>query len=191
MSATPVFPVDYDKLRRAMVVEVQKITGLTCIMEQPETQDTPRPANPYFSMLITGPAGKSGDDSKDNVLDDQGNPTTGWNSGGVRKMTVGFNAYGRTHEEAYSYMGLLQTSLDLQNVQEDLRRAGIAVWVIGAVADLSQLLNTGYEGRAHMEVQFGIAMNLSSDLGAIETAVVEGAVDTGSGTADVSANVTE
>ena len=84
-------------------------------------------------------------------------------------MTVSFNCYGESHEEAYNYMQLWNSALDLENIQEDLRRAGIAVWVIGNVADLSQLLNTGYEGRAHMEVTFGIAVNLTSDLGAMES----------------------
>jgi hypothetical protein len=125
-------------------------------------------------MKMTTPAAKSGDDSKQNL------GGTVWNSGGVRKMTVSFQTYGNTHEEAYNYMGLLQTALDLSDVQENLRRAGIAVWTIGNVADLSQLLNTGFEGRTQMDCTFGIAMNLSSDLGAEESVEVMGAVAVGS-----------
>lgn len=93
-------------------------------------------------------------------------------------MTVSFQCYGNSHEEAYNYMSLWQTSLDLQNIQEILRSAGIAVWTIGTVADLSSLLNTGYEGRANMDCTFGLAFNLESDLGAIETVPVQGTITT-------------
>ena len=106
-------------------------------------------------------------------------------------MTVEFNSYGRSHEEAYNYMALWQGSLDLSNIQADLRTVGIGVWIIGNVADLSQLMNTGYEGRAHMECTFGIAFNISSDLSYIETVVAEGTVQTDSGANSISVTETD
>lgn len=176
---TPIFPIDFNKIRIAFARELQKVCMLPAnqvILSEGEIPDVPRPCKPYFSFKLITPAAKNGDDSKDNVLDAQGNSTTKWNSGGVRKMTVAFDCYGLSHEEAYNYMGLWQTALDLEDIQEDLRRAGIAVWTIGTVADLSQLLNTGYEGRAHMECTFGIAMNLVSDLGEEASVTVQGTV---------------
>lgn len=178
----PIFPVSFDKIRIAFIREIQKVCLLDndhVITAEPESQDWIRPSLPYFSMKITNPSAKNGDDSKDSVLDNMGNPTSVVNSGGVRKMTVAFDCYGNSHEEAYDYMSLWQTALDLANIQEDLRRAGVAVWVIGNVADLSQLLNTGYEGRAHLECTFGIAMNLRSDLGEIDTVPIDGSLAIG------------
>lgn len=178
---TPTFPVDFNAIRLAFINEIMAVTLLDqehVVTLEPETPNWPRPDKPYIGMKITTPSAKSGDDSKQNVPDDEGNPSTVWNSGGVRKMTVSFEAYGNTHEEAYNYMGLWQTALDLYNTQAALRTAGVAVWVIGNVVDLSALLNTGFEGRAQMDCTFGIAMNLQSDLGSMEIVNVDGQVTT-------------
>ena len=187
-------PLDYNVLRKAFANEIAKVTGLTAILEEPETTNSPRPTKPYMSFKISRPGDKSGDDSKQQIFDmttSPPTPTSVWNSGGVRKMTVEFNSYGRSHEEAYNYMALWQGSLDLSNIQADLRTVGIGVWIIGNVADLSQLMNTGYEGRAHMECTFGIAFNISSDLSYIETVVAEGTVQTDSGANSISVTETD
>jgi hypothetical protein len=172
--SVPKFPINYDKLRKALVDEVQKITHLTCIVAEPESQNWPRPPKPYFTVKMVSPAIKQGDDSAENVLDDMGASTEVWNRGGQRKLVVDFNCYAKSHEQAYDYASLWQSSLELETVQADLRRSGIAVWLATNVADLSALLNTGYEGRAHLQVEFGIASNLTEDLGSIETINVDG-----------------
>lgn len=156
------FPVNFENIRKALVGEVQRVTKTTCILAEPEVPNSPRPCKPYFTLKLVGPAIKSGDDSADNL------GGTIWNRGGQRKVMVDFNCYGRSHEEAYGYMALWQSSLELETVQANLRESGIAVWLNGSVRDMSQLLNTGFEGRAHMEVSFGVASNLSEDLGAID-----------------------
>lgn len=186
-----VFPIDFNLIRKTIANEITKVTGLIAIVAEPEQQDSRRPAKPYFDFKLTTPAAKSGDDTKSTVLDQFGEPTTFVNSGGVRKMTVEFNCFGTSHEEAYNYMGLWQTALDLANIQEDLRRAGIAVWIIGNLVDLSQLLNTAYEGRSHMECTFGIAMNLVSDLGQMDTVPIAGQVDSGKAINNIDTTVVE
>lgn len=175
------FPIDYNVIRLAFVNAIM----LTCnldqnhvITEEPENQNWPRPQKPYFSMKIISPAARYGDDTISNVADAFGNPSPVFNSGGPRKMTVSFHCYGNSHEESYNYMSLWQTSLDLQNIQELLRGTGIAVWLIGTVEDLSSLLNTGYEGRSHMDCTFGLAFNLESELGLIQELQVQGAITT-------------
>jgi hypothetical protein len=169
-------PIQYDKIRIALVQEVQKITGLVCIVEEPETPNNPRPDLPYFTIKFVGPATKVGDDSAQNILDQSNAPTTQWNRGGSRKLLVDFNSYGRSHEESYNYLTLLQSALELESVQSDLRQSEIAFWLNGNVNDLSALLNTGYEGRAQMHVEFGVASNMVEDLGAMESVTVQGAV---------------
>lgn len=178
------FPIDFVAIRKAFAREIQKVTALSqnqVVLAEPETQNEPRPQKPYFSFKFNTPAAKIGDDTKSPVPNPDGTPSTIVNSGGVRMMTIGFDCYGNTHEEAYNYMSLWQTALDLPNIQADLRLVGVAVWQIETVADLSALLNTGYEGRAHLDVHFGIAMNLTADLGAIETVNVQGQVTTDQG----------
>ena len=178
--------LDYNQIRKAIAREIQKVTGLDnnhVVYLEAEAPNVPRPTNPYMGFKIISPGERFGDDSKQNIIDPvTGLPTNNWNSGGNRKMTISFNAYGTSHEEAYNYMSLWQAALDLENIQEDLRAFGIAVWVIGNVADLSALLNTGYEGRAQMDCSFGIAVNVQSNLGEIDSGAVEGTVNTNQNT---------
>jgi hypothetical protein len=182
--------VDYNAFRKALVKEIQLVTGLDqfhVILEEPETQDAPRPTKPYMSFKVTTVGVKQGDDDKRLIYDTTQNPpvpTNQWNSGGQRRITVGFNAYGRTHEEAYNYMEVWRSALDLDTVQQDLRSAqpqSIAVVLMETIADVSQLLNTGYEGRAHLDVIFGVAANLVETLGEMDTAPIAGTVETDSG----------
>jgi hypothetical protein len=170
----PIFPIDYNLIRKTFVQEIKKVTFLDenhVIAEENEIQNSPRPTRPYFSFKITGPGTKIGDDSHDNIL----GPS--WNVGGIRKMTISFHCYGTSHEEAYNYMSLWQASLNAEPSLERLRINGIAVWMVGNVADLSQLLNTGYEGRAHLETTFGVASNLISDFGEIDHADIHGTIN--------------
>lgn len=169
-------PIDFASLTKALINECEVSTERPCIMSEPETQQAPRPLKPYLMMKITTPAAKFGDDFAQYT-----GTGTKYTTGGQRQMTVSFQCIGRTHEEAYSLMGLWQGSLDQFLTQERLRKAGIAVWKSGAVADISALLNTGYEGRAQMDVTFGIASNMyawsADDLGAIEKVGVQGTIN--------------
>ena len=170
----PIFPVDYNLIRRTIVNVLRTITCLDenhVIEQEPETQNSPRPTRPYLAMKIIGPAVKSGTDSIDAISG------TLFNSGGNRKMTISFNAYGRSHEEAYNYMELIQCYFNAESVLETLRRVGIAVWTIGNVSDLSALLNTGFEGRCQMDIVFGIAANITEDLGAMEHVDIQGNIN--------------
>lgn len=172
MPTVPNMPLNFDALRKALVEEIQRVTAVTCIVAEPETQNVPRPPKPYFTLKMVSPAIKQGDDSASNL------GGTVWNRGGQRKMVVDFNCYGCSHEQAYNYAALWQSSLELETVQARLRKAGIAVWLNGSVQDLSALLNSGFEGRALLEVAFGVAANLTEDLGAIQTINVSGDVTT-------------
>ena len=170
----PTLPFNFTPFRVALVREVTRVTGLVCIREEPVVPNAPRPPTglPYFSFKVTTPGTHLGYSSQQYT----GTATT-FNAGGQRRASVSFHCYAEDQETAYNYMALWQMQLDMTETQERLRNAGIAVWTIGDVADLSQLLNTGYEGRAQLDAQFGIAFNLTQDLGCIETVEVEGTID--------------
>ena len=169
------YSLNFHVIRKALYDAVKTATGLETILEEPTLQGAPRPAKPYMSFKIIVPAYKTGDD------DSRYSTGTKFNRGGQRRMTVSFHSYAVEQEDAYNYMGLLQSSFETLSIQEILRKKGIAVWVIGTVADFTQLLNTGYEARAQMDVQFGIAANVSEDLGEIDTVEIEGRITTDSG----------
>lgn len=170
----PILPFNFTEFRVAMVREVQRVTGLKCIREEPVTPNSPRPALPYFSFKVTSPGTHFGYASQVYT----GTDTT-FLASGQRRASVSFHCYAPDQEAAYNYMSLWQMALDMIETQTALRESGIAVWTIGDVADLSQLLNTGYEGRSQLDATFGIAFNKTEDLGTIETIEVEGTIDIG------------
>lgn len=191
MATPPSLPIDYTALRIAMLAAMRTATGLDqnhVIMFEPEVAGSPRPSRPYMTLKIVTAGARYGDDVPTQQQDAQGNLSTVWNSGGPRMMACDFNAYAATHEDAYALAALWQASLDSVPTQESLRQAGIAVWLIGSVSDLSVLLNTGYEGRAHLDCRFGVASNLTVDLGSMDTFTVDGQVL--SGTLSTSLEVT-
>lgn len=175
--------VNFKEIRVALARMIEGATGLTAILDEQKgrTNTTQKlPDLPFFSFKIATGAQKKGDDdyrySRTDVTDPE-NPVTTFNSGGQRMMSVSFQVYTDEQECANAYMATLQSSLELRGVQESLRDKGIAVWNIGTIADLSQLLNTGYEARAHMDVEFGIAANLEETLKTIDAVEVEGTVN--------------
>ena len=167
--------LDFSAIRIAIVREAQRITGVTCMVAQPETPTAPRPPKPYLSLKFNQVGEKQGNDAANCVSGAL------WNVGGQRGLTVDFNSYGRTHEEAYELMLTLQAHLEGEAAQANLRAAGIAIWRDGSIADLSELMQTGYEGRARLEVQFGFAVNFTEDRGLIEQVTVNGEVTTDQG----------
>lgn len=173
-------PMDYAAIRVAIIRAVRWSTGLDqnhVIMAEPEVPNSPRPTLPYITLKITSPSIRYGDDVPLPIDDPTGACETLVNYGGPRKMVASFNVYGSTHEQAYGLAALWQARLDQHPVRELLRRDGVAIWLIGEIRDLSILLGTGFEGRAQMDVQFGLASNLTADLGAMEEFPIVGSQD--------------
>jgi hypothetical protein len=167
--------IDYNAIRIALSRVVKQITGCETVLAEQKGQNVqplPRPPLPYFTFKFLTPALKVGDDSREYT--GTGNI---FNSGGQRKMIVSFNCYAKSPEDAYELMTTLQASFDLRTVQATLRQSGIAHLTSGSVADLTLLLQTGYEPRSQMDVDFGIASNLIEDLGAIERVTGTGTVN--------------
>lgn len=167
-----------------MVHAVRAACGLdqnSVIVAEPEAPNAPRPALPYFTLKILTPAMMYGTDEFRPIPD-----TTTQNVYGPRGMVVSFNAYGRSHEEAYSYATLWQAALGTQTTRESLAGAGIAVWRPGNVGDLSVVLNTGYEGRAHLDCTFGLTSNVVEDTGQITSVDIGGTVSSASISVNVS-----
>jgi hypothetical protein len=165
--------------RKAIVAEVKRSLGIPCISLEPFDQDAPRPKLPYMAFKFTTPMTRQGFPA---VTFDSG---TSFNYGVQSTTVVSFNVYGETQEQAHYYMTLWNQVIQLETVRQRLLAEGLAVWDPGVVADLSALLNTGYEGRAQMDVTFGFAMNIADDVGLIEQASVTGTVDTNDGESTV------
>jgi hypothetical protein len=178
---TPTFrtPIDYDAKRMALVQAVAASTGLPqgqVVMMQAETMGFPRPNAPYVGMLVTSASVKYGYDYDEGVIDAAGEATGLFNYTGNRSMSVGFDAFGKTHEDAYGIMAAIQAALESPPVELILDAAGMAVWDIGPVTDISALLATSYEGRSHMDVTFGMLSIATYDAGLISNVPFGGQV---------------
>lgn len=178
-------PVDFDAIRIALVRAVQRFTKRICILEEPQHLHNPRPEKPYFSFKMITPSVSYGDDAE--IRPPSGDDFI---YGGQRTGALSMHCYGNSQEEAYGQMSYLQAILQTPNMLELLRKSGIAVFDIGDVADLSQLLNTGYEGRAQMDVRIGFASNITVPVGTIDEAVIQGEADTGSEEVPIEVDVT-
>ena len=180
MPYVPPTPIDFNANRRALVQAVALATGLPAgqvIALEPETMGAPRPKVPYVGFLVTAASVKMGFDWLAPMPDDAVSGPTGRHTfSGVRMMSVGFDAYGRSHEDAYGIMAAFQAALEYPPVASLLAAAGLAVWDIGSVSDISATLATTYEGRAHLDVTFGMTAQTTIDLGRIDTVPVSGQV---------------
>lgn len=189
---TPDFAIDFNPIRAALVNMVQGVTGIQCIVEERKGQftvKTPRPCLPYCSFKILTPAGKIGTDAFQPTGTADA-PSSVYNFGGVRKMVVSFKCYAKYPETAYNYMTHLEAALDTDPVQDTLRSSGICFWDSLGVVDISTVLTAGYEGRASLDVSFGITSSLNVNLGEIDSVQVNGEIISGLETEDVEFNVT-
>lgn len=181
-------PINYNALRAALVRSVRDCTGLgqnNVVMMEPEEPNANRPELPFAALKFVTTAVKSGWDTMNHA--GQGGDQAGYFIySGQRSIVCAFDFFGTTHEEAYGLAALYQGGLDQDLIWGALNQAGIAVWRVDQVVDLSALLSTGYEGRAHLTVQFGVTSTSLVDVGYIEHVPVAGVVEGETGDAAVS-----
>lgn len=181
---TPTQPIDYNVIRTTLVSAVMGGTGLSAnnvIMLEPEVPNSPRPNKPYMTIKLVTLAVPFGTDVMEYVPSAAPGDPDAFNYGGPRAMTASFNSYGQTHWQAYNVMALWQSALNQEPTQSALGTAGIAFWKAAAILDLSELLNTGFEGRAQMDVDFGISYNSQVAVDTIGQVTVQGSVRTDQG----------
>ena len=150
-----------------------EFVGIPVIADRP---NVPRPGLPYFALLMTTPILKVG--SRDNI---EHVSDTKWNIGGQRRFTLSVRAYvspeAKQFFDAQDMLTQLQDSLEDDVRREELTKAGLAVWFSNDILDITELLETGFEPRAQLDIEMGIASNRDAELGAIEKVKIEATVD--------------
>ncbi len=147
-------------------------SGLTTIFERP---NQPRPSTPYVSLNIVGGPVKQGGQQEVRFDD----PTFSVNA--LLALTVSVKAYGNQTNDPISILTNLQLSLGKLEVLESLRSGGIAVWNEGPISDISEVLETGFEERANMDVLFAASHSTVTDGGLIEKVDLSGEVEADTG----------
>lgn len=177
-------PVDYQLVRVALVAAVRQATGLgqnQVVMMEPEVPVGVRPDVPFAAIKLTTLAVKMGWDVAEHAgLSGAGEGQFVYH--GPRTLMAAFDFYGEDHEQAYGLAAAFQSGLDQDDVWGALAQNGLSVLRVDQVVDLSSLLSTGFEGRAHLTVTFGLTAKSTVDVGYIAHAPVVGVAQDASGT---------
>ena len=163
-------PIDYAATRKAWVQALCAITQLSpnqVIRAEGQGPVQPRPKLPYLTFKFRMVAMRNGYDA---VVPATDAGETMWQYVGDRGIAIDVMAYGRDQDEAYGLALGVQSGLQQQPYVEILGRAGLCVWKLGDVSDVTALLGTGFEGRALLECELWQGTSQLVDLG--EMAIV-------------------
>lgn len=119
--------------------------GMPVIYWQP---NSPRPTVPYISLFISQITAVNQDWSS-GVTDINGAIAMK----GDRQFTLEIQGYGL---DPLTLMENIRTSLQKQSVLDTLRANGIAFYSSLTINDITELVDSQYEHRAHLDILFGI-----------------------------------
>lgn len=123
--------------------------------------NSPRPTIDYVSLYITTVT-QVGWDWTQAPTDDNGIS----NMVGDREFVIQAQAYGG---DPVTILNNLRTSLQKQTVLDSLRQNGIVFFNWNPINDITELVDSRYEQRASMEINFRIADQYTDNLGVIDT----------------------
>ncbi len=146
---------------------------LLVIIDRPGKQ---RPPRPYMTVRMLTPVQKLGStDNLTHISDSK------WCQSGQRMFVISIVAYEKGEREdvfeAQDRLIRIQDSVEDPNLKGALEEAGLAVWQTDDILDTTELLETGYEPRAQLDITMGIASNRTIDLGAIEEVRITPKID--------------
>lgn len=157
-----------------------------------------RPKKPYISLNILVPVQKTGfTDSLESIPPEEApdGKDTIYNIGGQRQFTMGIRSFTEAKEknffDAQNLLIRLQDSIEDDIARQPLTEGGLAVFGSSDILDVTELIESGYEPRAQLDVMMGIASNRQSDQGAIEKVEITGNYTEPTFSADHSVNTDE
>ena len=138
-------------------------------------KDGPRPAKPYLTLkLLSGPSKKTIDDPL--VFNGEIEGEKNFDLVGIRGYTLSIQAFGREEKDEHvDALEDISTCLDDPDLKQILRdKANIGISSKGDVLDLSSLVETGFEGKASLDIAFNSSNNKETNVGLIENVEVSG-----------------
>lgn len=163
-------------IKTALYVWVSEQTSITTIWAN---QNKPQPDAPYVTLnIISGPTKLGMDD--DMVWD---STASEFILAGQRQFTLSIQAYGN---DSISAMSDLLSSIDIPSIHTDLSNAKLAIANTPSILDLTAMLETTFEDRRGMDVQFYTVDNTSITLSSIERVEIEGTLTTPAGSTIIS-----
>lgn len=165
-------PVDYAGIRAAFARAIVAVTGLSenaVVQMQAVENAALRPDPPFAAFMLTGLGTQLGWDAM--MTDTDGN----FAYVGPRQMTAQFQFYGQSLEQAFGLAALWAAALWQPMAQDILSDvADVQTWDVDSPRNITDLMATGYEGRAAVSATFGIPSALSANLPPITTVSITG-----------------
>lgn len=91
---------------------------------------------------------------------------------GRREMSASIQCFGDGDESSMSIMSRVQTSLGLTSVSDALNAAGVSVFDIGTIRNITAINETAFEPRHLLEVRCYVSEEVSESVGYIKTVQV-------------------
>lgn len=139
-------------------------------------QNVPRPkAGTYIGFsLISGPLKTGFNDNQEYVSAS----TSTFKTWGQREFTFDIQVF---RENALQYAAYIADSHEVQEVRDKLREYNIAIIDISPPSSIDELIQTGYEDRANIDVRLRAMSDWDQDLGSIDTLQTTGTLTSDSG----------
>lgn len=141
-------------------------------------QDGVRPAAPYFTLNLT-PFATLGIDGTRHTYDEDADPGTEitLSHGGPREFGLTVVAFGDPlgASSAVALLEALKSNLNKITVREALEAANTSFFDFGRILDLTQVVDTAFEGRASMDIRGYTTQEVTEVLGyigSVETTAV-------------------
>lgn len=157
--------------QRAVIEWLATATGLQARMANQELP-LPQDGVSYFTVLFSGLRGESLHTMQTQDVDDTQPVASQLGITHSRPMTLSvrvqaFSATTTGNDWAVPMLEKASTALSLHTVRAKFRAAGMGLFDIGAIQNVSGLMSTKWEGRAAMELQFHVMATAQERMGYI------------------------
>jgi hypothetical protein len=165
--------LDWTAIENALHAWLAASTGLAAANVIWSNQSNPQPARPYVTMKMLD-LGHVGRDALTHAYDPTAVPRAELTTtvDGRRELTIAVQVFSASTTGAATARALLtkaQTALSLPGVQSVLSAAGLAILNEGRITDLTELLETRWQSRASVDVQFNCVDSAQETTGFIES----------------------
>jgi len=134
---------------------------------------SPRPATPYATLKLLSMRNIGFDDH--GTLTDPGAPALGTQSyKGDRVLTASINVFGNASNDPWDLIRTAMNALNAETARSQLATAGLFPRRVTALDDLTGLMDTEWEPRAHFDHEFALADEYTDEMGLIEHVEAEG-----------------
>ena len=166
-------PVNYAGIRAAFARAIQAAVGLesnAVIQMQSTVTAATRPQAPFAAFMLTGLGRPTGRDAR---LSPNENGQVAYV--GQRICTAQFQFMGRSVDEACGMAAAWVAGLYCDEIEEILFSAGdVSIFSVDGPTNASDLMATGYEGRAVVNATFGISSINWRKVNTIQTVPLSG-----------------